>query len=208
MESVLLQLLADDKVGRRTDEREHTPRLPAKANGMRSRELLKPPRAAMLTMMGIIRATVPVLLTKAPIVEVVSMTSRKAFVSLPFAMPIMRSPAARARPVCRIAPPTTKSPAIMMTTEEEKPDKASVGVRMPDRMSTTRADKATISLLTRPQMNRAMVSTSTMRVIVISAKIRLSDRIPKNIVILFRGITNVLNFVGLLTVLHEYEESF
>ena len=143
------------------------PRLPAKAKGMSRRELLNPPCAAMLTIIGIIRATVPVLLTKAPIADVASMTSKNALVSLPFAMPIIRLPTARARPVWSMAPPTTKSPVIMMTTDEEKPEKASDGVSMPERMSTTRAVKATMSLLRRPQMNRAMVTASTMRVIVI-----------------------------------------
>ena len=142
------------------------PRLPAKAKGMSSRELLNPPCAAMLTMIGIISATVPVLLTNAPIADVASMTSKNALVSLPFAIPIIRLPAARARPVWSMAPPTTKSPVIMMTTDEEKPENASAGVSMPERMSTTSAVKATMSLLKRPQMNRAMVMASTMRVIV------------------------------------------
>ena len=59
------------------------PRLPATAKGMSRRELLNPPCAAMLTIIGIIRATVPVLLTKAPIADVASMTSKNAVWYLP-----------------------------------------------------------------------------------------------------------------------------
>ena len=50
------------------------PRLPAKATGMSRREDRMPELAAMLMMMGIIMATVPVLLTKAPMNEVARTT--------------------------------------------------------------------------------------------------------------------------------------
>ena len=59
------------------------PRLPAKASGMSRREDWNPACAAMLITMGIMSATVPVLLTKAPVTEVTSIRSRKASVSLP-----------------------------------------------------------------------------------------------------------------------------
>ena len=50
------------------------PRLPAKATGMSRREERMPELAAMLMMMGIMMATVPVLLTKAPMNEVARTT--------------------------------------------------------------------------------------------------------------------------------------
>ena len=128
-------------------------------------------------MIGIISATVPVLLTKAPITEVVSMTSRKARVSLPWARPIIRLPVSRASPVWKMAPPTTKRPAIMMTTEEEKPAKASVGLSTPETNNTARAESATTSLRMRPQMKRATVRPRTISVSVIF--LGLYYRIPR-----------------------------
>ena len=58
------------------------PMLLAKASGISRRPELTPALAAMLTTIGSIRATVPVLLTKAPMAEVPSMTSKKSRVSL------------------------------------------------------------------------------------------------------------------------------
>ena len=58
------------------------PILLAKAKGINSLPELTPAFAAMLTTIGSISATVPVLLTKAPMAEVPSMTSKKRRVSL------------------------------------------------------------------------------------------------------------------------------
>ena len=55
------------------------------ARGMSSVDALLRDSAAMETTIGIISATVPVLLTKAPIIAVTSITSRKSRVSLPLA---------------------------------------------------------------------------------------------------------------------------
>ena len=111
-------------------------------------------------------ATVPVLLTKAPIKEVTSITSRKVMVSLPRESAISLLPVSLARPVCMMAPPTTKSPTIMMTMGEEKPARASAGVRIPKTRSAARAVSATISALTLPQINMATVMIKIISVIV------------------------------------------
>ena len=58
------------------------PMLLAKARGMRSLLEEVPAYAAMLTTIGSIRATVPVLLTKAPMNAVTSITRRNSLVSL------------------------------------------------------------------------------------------------------------------------------
>ena len=104
------------------------PMLLAKASGISRRPELIPALAAMLTTIGSMRATVPVLLTKAPMAEVPSITSRKRRVSL---LPARRRSLELiifASPVWKMAPPTMNSPAIMMTTELENPDRASDGV--------------------------------------------------------------------------------
>jgi len=88
-----------------------------------------PAFVARLTTIGSIRATVPVLLTKAPIAEVTSITNRNNRNSLFPASFKMRELIIFANPVWKIAPPTTNSPTIIITTELEKPDKASSGVR-------------------------------------------------------------------------------
>ena len=75
------------------------PMLLAKASGISSRLWFMPDPAAMLTTIGIISATVPVLLTKAPIEAVTMMTSRKRRVSLLPARFRMRELIILARPV-------------------------------------------------------------------------------------------------------------
>ena len=102
----------------------------AKARGMRKRLGDFPALAAMLTIIGSIRATVPVLLTNAPIAPVTSITRRNIFVSLLPARDITLLPIIFARPVWNIPPPTTNKPIIMMTVVLENPERASVGVRI------------------------------------------------------------------------------
>ena len=95
---------------------------------MSSRPEFTPAPAARLTTIGSIRATVPVLLTKAPMAEVTSMTSRNSLVSLlPASFRILEL-IILASPVWKMAPPTMNRPAIMITTELEKPESASAGV--------------------------------------------------------------------------------
>ena len=101
------------------------PMLLANASGMSRRAGCVPLCTAMLTTMGIISATVPVLLTKAPMAEVTMTTSRNIRVSLPAASFIIFWLTALARPVCKMAPPTTNRPTIMMMTVDEKPARAS-----------------------------------------------------------------------------------
>ena len=104
------------------------PILLAKARGMSSRPELTPAPAARLTTIGSMRATVPVLLTNAPMAEVTSMTSRNSRVSLlPASFRILEL-IILASPVWNMAPPTMNRPAIMITTELEKPESASAGV--------------------------------------------------------------------------------
>ena len=116
--------------------------------------------AAMLIMMGIIMATVPVLLTNAPITAVVNITNTKARVSLPPERRAMLLPTDCASPVCKMAPPTIKSPTIINTIGEEKPLSASCVVKTPEAVSTMSAIIATISLRMRPQMKNTMVISS------------------------------------------------
>ena len=142
------------------------PRLPAKASGMSSRDACRPDAAAILMMMGIMRATVPVLLTKAPINEVTIITSRNVSVSLPCDRAMSFCPVSLASPVCIMAPPTTKSPTIMMTMGEEKPARASAGVSIPEIIRAASAAIATMSALTLPQINMATVVMSIRIVIV------------------------------------------
>lgn len=143
------------------------PRLPAKASGMSIREAWNPPWAAILMMMGIIRATVPVLLTKAPINAVASMTTMNVKVSLPFAIFISLLPTVCASPVRRMAPPTTNRPTIMATIVDENPARASVGVRIPVQSKVANAEMATTSERMRPQTKKATVRIRTINVTVI-----------------------------------------
>ena len=143
------------------------PMLLAKAKGMSRRAGRVPVCVAMLTTMGIIKATVPVLLTKAPMTAVTTTTSRKRRRSLPPASFMIFWLTALASPVWNIAPPTTKRPTIMMTTEEEKPAKASSGVRMPVSSRADKAQRATTSDRTRPMMNITTVRARIRSVAVI-----------------------------------------
>ncbi len=126
------------------------PMLLAKARGMRSLLGDVPAFAAMLTTIGSISATVPVLLTKAPIVPVTSITRRNSLVSLVPAKAIILLLIILARPVWKIAPPTTNRPTIMITTEFEKPERASSGVSIWQSSKASRAHNATRSERTFP----------------------------------------------------------
>ena len=106
------------------------PMLLANAKGIRSRLGLVPAPAAMLTTMGSIRATVPVLLTNAPMPAVANITSRNSFNSLFPASFNILALIIFASPVWKMPPPTTNSPTIMMTTELEKPASPSSGVNI------------------------------------------------------------------------------
>lgn len=64
-----------------------------------------------------------------------------------------------------MAPPTTNRPIIIMTTGEENPDKASVGVNIPHSISVTSAHNATISERMRPITNMHTVMERTISVI-------------------------------------------
>lgn len=119
---------------------------------------------------SIIIATVPVLLTKAPINEVANTTKMKALVSLPLANCEMLLPTVCANPVCSMAPPTTNSHTIIMTIDDENPLNASLVVRIPVAVSTMRADKATISPRTLPHINMAIVTIKTIIVMVMINK--------------------------------------
>ena len=135
---------------------------------MRRRAGCMPILEAIPTTIGIINATVPVLLTNAPMTDVTITTSRKSAVSLPPANFIIRPPTAFAKPVCIMAPPTTKSPTIIITTVDEKPEKASTGVRIPNKSKAESAQSATMSERSLPIANINTVRTNIMRVTVIA----------------------------------------
>ena len=106
------------------------PILLAKAKGISRRLGLMPALMAMLTTIGSIKATVPVLLTNAPMADVASITNKKSRNSLfPASFNILLL-IILASPVWKIPPPTTKRPTIMITTELENPESASSGVRI------------------------------------------------------------------------------
>ncbi|MOA07464.1 hypothetical protein D3C78_1271590 [compost metagenome] len=135
------------------------PKLLAKASGISRRPGLISALAARLTTIGSITATVPVLLTNAPINEVASITVISSLVSFVPASFSMRLLAIRARPVWNIAPPTTNKPIIIITTELEKPASASPGVNMPSRTRAINEQIATRSDLILPFMNSAAAIT-------------------------------------------------
>ena len=126
------------------------PMLLAKARGMRRRRGDMPAVAAMLTTIGSIRATVPVLLTNMPIAEVTIMTRRKSLSSLFPASAITLLPIIFARPVWKIPPPTMNRPIIMITVVLEKPERASAGFRIWHKRRARRAHIATRSERTLP----------------------------------------------------------
>ena len=100
----------------------------AKARGIRRRRGDEPAAAAILTTIGSIRATVPVLLTNIPIAEVTIITSRKRRSSLLPARVMTLLPIIFARPVWKIPPPTMNRPIIMITVVLENPERPSAGV--------------------------------------------------------------------------------
>ena len=146
------------------------PMLLANAKGMSSLEGLFLLSMDMDTMMGIISATVPVLLTNAPMRAVTVTTSRNVAVSLLPARCMILWLAALASPVCSMAPPTTNSPTIMMTTGLENPESASAGDNIPQRIRIVRAQSATISALILPVTNRVTVARRT-RIVMIIIKV-------------------------------------
>ena len=123
--------------------------------------------AARLTTIGSIKATVPVLLTKAPINAVTSMTSKNSLSSLSPAKFIILPLIFLARPVWNIAPPTTNNPTIMITTGLEKPDKASAGDNMPNIINANRAHRATRSERTLPIAKNTAATRRTIIVVTI-----------------------------------------
>ena len=107
----------------------------------------------------------PVLLTNAPMPPVTSMTSRKSTVSfLPASFRIFEL-IIFARPVWKMAPPTTKRPIIMMTTWFENPDNASSGVSIWNMSSASRAQSATMSERNFPETKNAAETASMSMVI-------------------------------------------
>jgi hypothetical protein len=140
----------------------------AKASGISRRLGFIFTLIAILTTIGIIMATVPVLLTKAPITEVTPITIRKSFVSLFPANFISLELIILARPVWKIAPPTTNRPTIIIITLLEKPERASSGVSTPARSNVARAERATISERTLPLMKKTTDNNKTRIVIIIN----------------------------------------
>ena len=155
------------------------PILLAKAIGISIREEFMLDVAAILTTIGSISATVPVLLTKAPMKDVTSITSTNSFHSLPPAAVIIRPLIFLASPVRKIPPPTMNSPAIIITIELEKPERASAGVSIPHNINASRLQSATISERMRPFMKS---TTDIARIVSVIA--------IKNTVIRLRSLQN------------------
>ena len=132
-----------------------------------SRRLTELPLAeAMLTTMGNIRATVPVLLTNAPMSAVPDMTSRKRRVSLFPPSFRSRAPIIFARPVLNMAPPTMNRPTIITTMGLAKPDNASCVVITPLTARTRSAHKATMSARIFPHTKKMAAIRRVARVII------------------------------------------
>ena len=144
------------------------PMLLAKARGMSRRRGDEPAAAAILTTIGSIRATVPVLLTNIPIADVTIITRRKRRSSLFPARVITLLPIIFARPVWKIPPPTMKRPIIMITVVFEKPERASEGSRIWHRRRARRAHRATRSERTLPLTKRMADMSKIIRVAIIS----------------------------------------
>lgn len=130
------------------------PMLLAKAIGIKKRDVPIPELLAILATIGNIKATVPVLLTKAPIIDVTPTTSKKSFISLLPDRDRRRAPIIFASPVWKIAPPTTNSPIIIITIELENPDKDSSVVSIPETESVVSAINATTSERILPQAKK------------------------------------------------------
>ena len=138
----------------------------ANASGMSKRLGFIFALIAMLTTIGIMIATVPVLLTNAPMNEVTAITSTNRRVSLLPARRISLELIIFASPVWNMAPPTTKSPTIMITDVLEKPENASCGVgsRIPSIMSSASAHNATMSDRILPEMKNTIVNSRVAKV--------------------------------------------
>ena len=118
--------------------------------------------------MGSISATVPVLLTNAPIPAVTSIVSTSRRNSLFPAIFTILPPIILASPVLKMAPPTTKSPTIITTMELEKPESACSGPRMPNTIRHNREHNATISERILPWTNRMAETPRIISVVNIS----------------------------------------
>ena len=149
------------------------PMLLAKARGMSRRRGEVPAAAAMLTTIGSIRATVPVLLTNIPIADVTIITSRKRRISLLPARVITLLPIILARPVWNMPPPTMNSPIIIMTVVLEKPERPSAGVRTWQSSSARRAQMATRSDLTLPLTKSMAEINNIISVAIIFCKVTI-----------------------------------
>ena len=143
------------------------PMLLAKASGIRKRRGDLPAPVAILTMIGSIRATVPVLLTKAPISPVTSITRRNILVSLLPESDITLLPIILASPVWKIPPPTMKRPTIIITVVFENPESPSAGVRTWQRRSARSAQMATRSERTFPLTNNMAETSNIISVAII-----------------------------------------
>jgi len=121
------------------------PILLTKAKGISRRLELIFADIAKLTTIGIINATVPVLLTKPLMTEVVNAINIKILNWLPPASNNNLLLIICAKPVSKIAPPTTNKPIIIMTILLENPVSASSGVRILNRSSESSESSATTS---------------------------------------------------------------
>ena len=143
------------------------PMLLANASGINSLPAFIPAPAAMLTTMGSISATVPVLLTNAPMPAVASITRRNSFNSLRPASFNILPLIIFASPVWKMPPPTTNSPTIITTTEFENPASPSSGVNIWNTNNASSVHTATKSDRTFPLMKNSAESAKITNVITI-----------------------------------------
>ena len=132
--------------------------------------------------MGIITATVPVLLTKAPVNPVTSMMSINKSDCLPWANRRMRLLMIFAKPVLKIPAPTTNNPNIIMTTGLENPSSASLAEMMSHSTKAIKEHNAMMSVRIFPWIKSTIVKNRIIKVVFIgvksSAVIKKEDIMP------------------------------
>jgi hypothetical protein len=130
-----------------------------------------PAAVERLTTIGNNKATVPEFETKAPIPDVTNIIRINMRSSLPPAIRNIFELIIRARPVWKMAPPTTNRPTIIITTGLENADNASCGVITPPNIKHNNETKATTSDRTLPTTKATAVKTKTTIVYIITLSI-------------------------------------
>src|SRR5690625_915728 len=133
----------------------------ANATGMSSSDGLSRARRAMPVATGSMTATVPVELRKADSAAVAPIRSRTMRCQDVPAVFCRYAPKVSASPVRKMAPPTTKRAAMMITDWSAKPASASWGVRRPGTARARRARSAVVSSRIFSVANSSSAATMT-----------------------------------------------